>query len=400
MKVKLSREDLYELVWSKPMTHASKDLDISDVMLGKMCKQLNVPRPPRGYWAAQKSITKRHKFPKAALPNLPEADENFCRLMQLEKERRNATRPDEFDPEDLSEPIPAPPEEFKESLKEYRLRLQSQIPVLPEPTEIKILHPIAQTVLDADDEVARFRKRNAYATSPKFQSEKGKLELHLLNCILLWFEMLGYTVRLSGKKNFRFLAPVPSHDREFRVFLIDHDPSPFTRKRFNEKKRTTFGFSWADQYKDVTPGRKYYDFENFTSHIIQSVILDAEVDREKEFRERVFDHYEHNVESRKWFIKHKAEQERIAGEKKKQALAAMLAKRVDLMDSAILNMQSADSIRDLIQTINTKAKKSKKPVKGLEHWVSWANHHANVIDPRNMSIDGIEAWIGKFKLRD
>jgi hypothetical protein len=369
-------------------------------MLGKMCKQLNVPRPPRGYWAAQQSIKKRDKFPKAALPNLPEPDENFCRLMQLEKERRNATRPDEFDPEDLSEPIPAPPEEFKESLKEYRLRLQSQLPVLPEPTEIKILHPIAQTVLDADDEVARFRKRNAYATSPKFQSEKGKLELHLLNCILHWFEMLGYTVRLSGKKNFRFLAPVPSHDREFRVFLIDHDPSPFTRKRFNEKKRTTFGFSWADQYKDVTPGRKYYEFENFTSHIIQSVILDAEVDREKEFRERVFDHYEHNVESRKWFIKHKAEQERIAGEKKKQALAAMLAKRVDLMDSAILNMQSADSIRDLIQTINAKAKKSKNPVKGLEHWISWANHHANVIDPRNMSIDGIEAWIGKFKLRD
>ena len=243
MKVKLSREELYELVWSKPMTHASKELGISDVMLGKLCKQRNVPRPPRGYWAAQQSITKRHKFPKAALPNLPEPDENFCRLMQLEKERRNATRPDEFDPEDLSDPVPAPPEEFKESLKEYRQRLESQLPVLPEPAEIKILHPIAQTVLDADDEVARFRKRNAYATNPKFQSDKGKLELHLLNCILHWFEMMGYTVRLSGKKNFRFFAPVPSHDREFRVFLIDHDPSPFTRKRFNEKKRTTFGFS-------------------------------------------------------------------------------------------------------------------------------------------------------------
>ena len=130
------------------------------------------------------------------------------------------------------------------------------------------------------------------------------------------------------------------------------------------------------------------------------MVLDAEVDREKEFRERVFDHYEQNVKNRKWFIKHIAEQERVAGEKKKQALAAMLAKRVDLMDSAILNMQSADSIRDLIQTINAKAKKSKNPIKGLEHWISWANHHANVIDPRNMSIDGIEAWIGKFKLRD
>lgn len=399
MKVKLSREELYELVWSKPMTHASKELDISDVMLGKLCKQKNVPRPPRGYWVVQHSKTKSDKFTKTPLPNLPEADENFCRLMRLENERRNAPRPDEFDPNDLNEPVPAPPEDFKESLKEYRQRLESVLPVLPEPTEIKIFHPIAQIVLDADDEVARFRKRNTYATNPKFQTDKGKLELHLLNCTLHWFEMMGYTVRLSGKKNFRFFASVPSNDREFRIFLIDHDPSPFTRKRFNEKKRTTFGFSWADQYRDVTPGRKYYDFENFTPRIIQSVIIDAEVEREKEFRERVFEHYEQNVKNRKWAIHYKAEQARIAGEKKKQALAAMLANRVGLMDSAIQNMQSADKIRELIQTITEKVRDSGREIEGIDHWTSWASHHANTIDPRHMSIEGIEAWILKFKLR-
>jgi hypothetical protein len=50
MKVKLSREELYELVWSKPMTHASKELGISDVMLGKLCKQRNVPQ--RAFFAS------------------------------------------------------------------------------------------------------------------------------------------------------------------------------------------------------------------------------------------------------------------------------------------------------------------------------------------------------------
>ena len=51
MTKNISREALYELVWSKPMTHVAKELGISDVMLGKMCKEQLVPKPPRGYWA-------------------------------------------------------------------------------------------------------------------------------------------------------------------------------------------------------------------------------------------------------------------------------------------------------------------------------------------------------------
>jgi hypothetical protein len=47
----LSREDLYELVWSKPMADLAKDFGISDVGLAKRCRRLGVPVPGRGYWA-------------------------------------------------------------------------------------------------------------------------------------------------------------------------------------------------------------------------------------------------------------------------------------------------------------------------------------------------------------
>src|SRR5437016_8147809 len=47
----LSREDLYELVWSKPMRELAKDFGISDVALAKRCRRLGVPVPGRGYWA-------------------------------------------------------------------------------------------------------------------------------------------------------------------------------------------------------------------------------------------------------------------------------------------------------------------------------------------------------------
>lgn len=46
-----SRSELFELVWSKPATAVARDLGISDVAVGKLCSKLQVPKPPRGYWA-------------------------------------------------------------------------------------------------------------------------------------------------------------------------------------------------------------------------------------------------------------------------------------------------------------------------------------------------------------
>lgn len=47
----LSRQELYDLVWSKPVTEVAKELGLSDVAVAKRCRQVQVPVPPRGYWA-------------------------------------------------------------------------------------------------------------------------------------------------------------------------------------------------------------------------------------------------------------------------------------------------------------------------------------------------------------
>jgi hypothetical protein len=62
----LSREDLYELVWSKPMAELAKDVGLSDVALAKRCRKLGVPVPGRGYWArvAAGQEPRRPKLPK------------------------------------------------------------------------------------------------------------------------------------------------------------------------------------------------------------------------------------------------------------------------------------------------------------------------------------------------
>lgn len=47
----VSRQELYELVWSTPMTKVAEKLQVSNSYMARVCTALNVPRPGRGYWA-------------------------------------------------------------------------------------------------------------------------------------------------------------------------------------------------------------------------------------------------------------------------------------------------------------------------------------------------------------
>lgn len=49
--VRYNRSTLYEQIWSQPVQEVAKSYGISDVRLGKICRVLQVPVPPRGYWA-------------------------------------------------------------------------------------------------------------------------------------------------------------------------------------------------------------------------------------------------------------------------------------------------------------------------------------------------------------
>lgn len=46
----LTRDELYRRIWSTPVSQLAKGFGISDVALAKICRKLDVPRPPRGYW--------------------------------------------------------------------------------------------------------------------------------------------------------------------------------------------------------------------------------------------------------------------------------------------------------------------------------------------------------------
>jgi hypothetical protein len=66
---RISRKDLYRLIWSEPITALAERFGISDVGLAKVCRRSDIPAPPRGYWA------KTEVGGKFRRPDLPDRED-------------------------------------------------------------------------------------------------------------------------------------------------------------------------------------------------------------------------------------------------------------------------------------------------------------------------------------
>jgi integrase len=61
--VELSRQELYEKVWSQPALTLAQEFGISDRGLGKICARFEIPVPPRGYWQKLSAGQRLEKAP-------------------------------------------------------------------------------------------------------------------------------------------------------------------------------------------------------------------------------------------------------------------------------------------------------------------------------------------------
>jgi hypothetical protein len=62
---------LYRKVWEVPLQRLAPEYGISDVALKKICKKMNIPTPPRGYWA---KVQNGQRVPVTPLPKAKHGD--------------------------------------------------------------------------------------------------------------------------------------------------------------------------------------------------------------------------------------------------------------------------------------------------------------------------------------
>ena len=87
----VSREALYEMVWSEPMLRVAARFGVSSSYMARVCTLLNVPRPERGYWA-KLAVGKAPKQPPLPEPR-PGDPLEWTRDGALPKRARSLPKP-------------------------------------------------------------------------------------------------------------------------------------------------------------------------------------------------------------------------------------------------------------------------------------------------------------------
>ncbi|MET3008355.1 hypothetical protein ABXT00_03135 [Stenotrophomonas koreensis] len=54
-QIEFTREDLYKMVWERPVLVIAKEIGVSDVAVAKACRKAEIPLPNRGHWAIVKA---------------------------------------------------------------------------------------------------------------------------------------------------------------------------------------------------------------------------------------------------------------------------------------------------------------------------------------------------------
>lgn len=85
----VKREQIHEKIWKQPASSLAKEYGISGSMLARICTLLNIPRPPRGYWAKRSA---GHKVPRQKLPKLKEGLRDSWILNPVNSQAQNARR--------------------------------------------------------------------------------------------------------------------------------------------------------------------------------------------------------------------------------------------------------------------------------------------------------------------
>ncbi len=396
MPVDLTREELYNRVWSKPMVHVAADLGISDVMLAKLCKQKDVPRPQRGYWANLSSPSKNKRYIKPTLPDHASDPSNFERFINAHYEQRYQQDSREFDWQDLTVAIPSPPDKPINSLDEQAGDLFGKLPKLPAFETYKKIHPIAAKFLEVD---RRKDPKSPYSWEKQiFSDDNGKRLFEKLNGFAWTLEKLGASMSLTGRVHiatyFRLL------NRGSQFVLCYHDPEPrvwdYKRRKVTSPKRLRIHFSQSNgSWGSTTHGGKAP--EDFSVEDVRQIIKKLIWEREENHRKSVVGSYEYDVQSRNNLIASNERKRLMLLQKERERLAALELHRKDTLLDAVTRMTQSDQIRSLVAQLDNKQMSKGKKAEGFERWSRWALQYADELDPRRMSIGHVEAWICKFK---
>lgn len=349
--IKVHRETLYKEVWAEPMSKLAIRYNVSDVALAKVCRRLQVPIPPRGYWARIQH-GQRITIPK--LPRLPDgAIEEAVIAPVLLRSRalpETVVKQKEFEADPAHRITTEPNRELHPLVRKTQAILSGRLPKSDKD------QPLAVHV----DKSSRDR---AFC---------------LLSTMLYAFEERGFKVEER-----------PNQSGESLV-IINDEPIQFTL--YEETRKTDGKLSTkADEQAEATT-RFVFRIHNFWARGYRKTWADR-VNRPLE--EQLNDMMPALVELAAAIRKERLESERRRAEIHEEFRQRELDRtRRQQIESDLNHWRIAVDLRALIAEVLNQSSEEVKNSPEVVRWIEWAHWIASGNDPLNK---GIASFVERYK---
>lgn len=359
----ITREELYKLVWSKPMTELAKEFGMSDVGLAKVCKKLNVPKPYRGYW----QLVEADRQTVTPLPPLGKGDPTIAIISPETYRPRFAPQEPAVLDRINAETLPG-----------------NRIDVSP------ALRNAHSAIRDARD-LLEGGYADSYGRMCVGRSEDGKRScldmrvskmtlpraLRIMDALLKALATRGYKVKVEKGKtacwideervHFYLWETVKRSERE-PTQKEKAEPWRFDKWVFTPTGELTFVIDepWAERknWRD----RRQKQLEHQLNDIVAGMFAAAERIRLKEI--------ERNEEQERWA---EAERRRAEGERQQ----SIEGERRNQLDAVAASWKKSRELREFLREIEKSISSSTQTpeTKPRDDWLAWARDYADELDP-------------------
>jgi hypothetical protein len=373
--VTLTREELYQRVWTTAIHTLATEFGITGTGLAKICRRMQVPVPPRGYWnklQAGKPVAK-YRLPPAQVDT------------QLEVTIQ-PTPP---------KPVPSAPLAIPEAVEAEIAAETAKIKAVRVPVTLTQAHPLIRKWIDEDRQRERENRRSKWPMphDPIDGTEVQKRRLRILSALFAEWERLGHRVKSEGYSYHHAYLEIEGRKIEFALFeyerqrrrpltqeekydsLYQHNKwrqvkEPTGQLVFRIKSHVGTGarIDWRDQQNQP--------LEKQIGDILERLIAAPALLKEEDARRR-------EAERRQWEEQQKhAEQERL-----RRLDASRWRHFLDLAAAA----EQARNARLFLDELEKKCgiEGADNASNELWQWLRWAREKAERIDPLSRSPDDL-----------
>lgn len=368
--ITISRQELYEKVWTTPTVTLAKDYGISDVALAKICKKHKIPKPPLGYWAR---VAAGKKVVHKSLSAIADSQ-----LQQIRIRKR---------PEGAGEECLGP--ETKTALAAEKAEA-NRIHV---PSQLESPHPLVERTLKslqsaAKNEFGLVRPKATQCLDIAVSRDSIDRSVLVMDTLVKAIEGRGYSVSVIEEERARRTS-VTVLDESVHIQLkelLDHKEKAVTPK----------------QREDYLRWHRRPEVEYFPSGRLALCIVSDEM---KGCRRVWADGSRHKVEDRlNAFIgglftaaeaikAARAERERWKREWEEAERRRLQAeqrrweeeKRIRDLEAQLASWEKSQKIRQFLGAVEEahrlRARDNSEPSPSLSPWLAWAHRYADSLDP-------------------